>query len=239
MQRRRLGMFIALLTVFAVIIITSITRLDRTNTGGMDPEARDSNQAAKLELLQQYLTGRFSSEEQAAEMPEDYHNISLVMVPVWEQREDGPWLYVEQSIAERADVPYRQRLYRLRIGKTGDLISEVYTLPGDPLDYAGAHKNPELLAGLTPDSLSFRDGCAVYLQWNEDGSFSGGTRGEGCESRLPGATYATSEVVITDSSFTSWDRGFNDEGEQVWGAEKGGYVFKKVRTEPPEAEAQQ
>jgi hypothetical protein len=25
----------------------------------------------------------------------------------------------------------------------------------------------------------------------------------------------------------SWDRGYNDEGEQVWGAEKGGYRFVK------------
>jgi hypothetical protein len=27
----------------------------------------------------------------------------------------------------------------------------------------------------------------------------------------------------------SWDRGYNDAGEQVWGAEKGGYIFLKTR----------
>jgi hypothetical protein len=25
----------------------------------------------------------------------------------------------------------------------------------------------------------------------------------------------------------SWDRGFDANGNQVWGAEKGGYIFKK------------
>lgn len=34
----------------------------------------------------------------------------------------------------------------------------------------------------------------------------------------------------------SWDRGWNDAGEQVWGAEKGGYHFEREPVvEPPAA----
>ena len=58
----------------------------------------------------------------------------------------------------------------------------------------------------------------------------GGTRGEGCASNLRGAAYATSEVVIMPGRIESWDRGFDAEGHQVWGAEKGAYVF--VRKSP-------
>jgi len=36
------------------------------------------------------------------------------------------------------------------------------------------------------------------------------------------------EVVITETQMVSWDRGFDAGGKQVWGAEKGGYVFKKL-----------
>jgi hypothetical protein len=46
---------------------------------------------------------------------------------------------------------------------------------------------------------------------------------------LKGASYATSEVVIYSDKLISWDRGWNDEGKQVWGAQKGGYVFLKQK----------
>jgi hypothetical protein len=29
----------------------------------------------------------------------------------------------------------------------------------------------------------------------------------------------------------SWDRGFDEQGQQVWGAEAGAYVFLKVAAE--------
>jgi CpeT protein len=46
---------------------------------------------------------------------------------------------------------------------------------------------------------------------------------------LRGATYATSEVIIKNQQMISWDRGYDSSDRQVWGAEKGGYVFEKIR----------
>jgi CpeT protein len=48
-----------------------------------------------------------------------------------------------------------------------------------------------------------------------------------CPSNLRGATYATSEVVVQHDKMISWDRGFDSRDKQVWGAEKGGYIFMK------------
>ncbi|MBK7852430.1 MAG: hypothetical protein IPJ66_15190 [Bacteroidetes bacterium] len=39
--------------------------------------------------------------------------------------------------------------------------------------------------------------------------------------RLPKSTITANELI-------SWDRGYNDKDEQVWGAEKGGYHFIKI-----------
>ena len=64
----------------------------------------------------------------------------------------------------------------------------------------------------------------VYLEWRDD-HFEGGTQGEACRSTLSGASYATSEVYLNADIVRSWDRGFNDEGEQVWGAESAAYEF--------------
>ena len=36
---------------------------------------------------------------------------------------------------------------------------------------------------------------------------------------------ATSAVIVTSGRIESWARGFDDEGVQVWGAEKGACVF--------------
>ncbi len=41
--------------------------------------------------------------------------------------------------------------------------------------------------------------------------------------------YTTSEVVLSSDRMVSWDRGWDAEGKQAWGAEKGGYVFIKRR----------
>ena len=41
-------------------------------------------------------------------------------------------------------------------------------------------------------------------------------------------SYTTSEVSIEARAITSWDRGFDADGAQVWGAEKGPYVFART-----------
>jgi len=64
------------------------------------------------------------------------------------------------------------------------------------------------------------------MEWKGD-HFEGGTVGEGCESTLSGATYATSEVTLDASTLESWDRGYDAEGTQVWGATAGPYVFDR------------
>lgn len=45
---------------------------------------------------------------------------------------------------------------------------------------------------------------------------------------MHGASYARSEVEILEDKVISWDRGFDAEGNYVWGAEKSGYIFNKI-----------
>ena len=128
--------------------------------------------------------------------------------------------------ADHQDEPYRQRVYHVtRVG--GDLFeSAVYSLPEDA-SWTGAWRNPGRFDAISAGDLEARDGCAILLRPHE-GTFTGSTLGRLCTSSLRGATFATSEVVITEDELISWDRGFNDAGEQVWGAVKGGYVFSKL-----------
>lgn len=188
---------------------------------------------ADLERLAAWMVGAYSSAAQAKADPA-YREVELRMIAIWPERSDGPWLYVEQAMAESRDRPYRQRVYRLQRGADGRLASRVYTLPGDPLRYAGAWRERAPLAKLRPRKLAEKVGCAVYLAPSADGQeFRGATEGAGCASDLRGASYATSEVTVTADSMASWDRGFDASKRQVWGAEKGPYLFLRIPFNPP------
>lgn len=181
-----------------------------------------------VDRLTALMVGDFSSAEQA-KMDPDYRPITLHTRRIWAERTDGVWLYVEQALATAADKPYRQRVYHL----TGDggvsVRSDVYTLPGEALSFAGAWREPGKLWGVTPERLTPRDGCSITLRVLPDGTFQGGTSGTGCGSDLRGASYATSEAHIFGDRMVTWDRGFDAQAKQVWGAEKGGYIFVKAR----------
>ena len=178
-----------------------------------------------MDRLVAYMTGSFSSSEQA-EKDTDYFNIELEMVPIWMDRQDGPWIYVEQAFADQKDKPYRQRVYQLRNRSDGKIESLVYTIPY-PLRFAGDYQKEFPLLRITPDSLTLRKGCEVVLYLNDYGFFEGGTIDSSCTSNLHGASYTTSEDTIYNDKIISWDRGFDKNGNQVWGSTKGGYVFLK------------
>ena len=191
------------------------------------------NSPADLARLRDWMSGSFTSQAQAQADPQNYFHIELHMRPIWQGHKGEPWLYVEQATAAKPERPYRQRIYRLRPSADGRIASDVYLLPGDPLSFAGAWRDPSLLEGLTPEQLLPRDGCSIFLTRRADGNFAGATDGLGCASELAGAAYATSEVVITADQISSWDRGFDTAGKQVWGAELGPYLFLKQPTLAP------
>lgn len=182
----------------------------------------------QLLLLREYMSGAFSSALQA-EQDSAYFPISLHMKPIWKERTDGFWLYVEQAMISAENIkPYRQRVYRVHRKEESVFVSEVYELR-DPLRFAGDYNSDEPLLNQTIDSLILRTGCAITLTLQPDGNFTGKTGQGTCNSNLRGASYATSEVSISRSMLLSWDRGFDSSGKQVWGAEKGGYRFAKIK----------
>ncbi|MEM7659334.1 MAG: chromophore lyase CpcT/CpeT [Bacteroidota bacterium] len=178
-----------------------------------------------LQALAFFMSGSFDSHEQA-EADTNYFNISLHMVPIWEERAGEHWMYVEQALAARQEAPYRQRVYQLSQGEGDTLSSAVFTLP-DPESVIGAWQTPAVFDSLSPEDLILREGCAVYLIPQEDGSYAGSTYPNTCGSTLRGAAYATSSVTVFPGEIVSWDQGFDSTGTQVWGAEDGGYRFVK------------
>jgi hypothetical protein len=198
----------------------------------------------QLDSLATMMTGAFSSAEQAASDPA-YYDITIHVAAIWPDRTDGRWLYVEQAEARTPEAPYRQRIYRVsRVSPHDRMIkmvddtfrSEVFLLPGDPAAWAGAWRDPGRLATLTPELLEHHKGCTLYLK-RELYVYTGGTIGEGCASELRGAAYSTSVVTFASSGMSTWDRGFDKSGKQVWGPTGGPYRFDRIDARavtPPE-----
>lgn len=177
----------------------------------------------ELKSLQKMMTGSFDSSLQA-ERDSSYYDISLEMYPIWE-KSGAYYLYVEQAVSTMKDKPYRQRVYKIEALEKGKFVSKVYSL-NDPKVFIGKYNDPSFFDKFDTSILKERDGCGVYLTKNGD-TYHGSTDESKCKSTLRGASYATSKVTIKKDRIESWDQGFNDQNEQVWGATKGGYIFIK------------
>lgn len=173
--------------------------------------------------LARYLTGEFDSLAQS-QRDESYFGVKLSMCPIDAPAIGDLVLYVEQALAATPDQPYRQRLYVLSTVDGSRAVSNVWQLHA-PQGFVHLCADPDRVTVSAADAFE-RVGCAVHLTRSDD-RFTGGTLESACESSLRGATYATSVIEITPTLITSWDRGYDGEGRQVWGAVDGPYHFER------------
>ena len=174
------------------------------------------------------LEGNYNSAEQAS-LDKEYLDVRLHIVRIWKDRLEsgGLYYYVEQATANALQKPYRQRVYHLHSRhEDGKIECSVYEL-ATPQRLAGQWKDKLPLAKLTPDSLIAREGCGVIIQKDKALGFVGATNGKTCASSQRGATYTTTEMIISPKQLIVWDRGYSAKDEQVWGAKFSGYIFKK------------
>jgi len=172
------------------------------------------------------MSGTFSSEAQSIK-DTSYFNINLVMHPIWGDELNSKWLYVEQAATSNLKKPYRQRVYQLSMMEDGTVASKVYELP-EPKRFVHAWETENLFKDISPASLIVREGCAVYLKRDDNGTcLTGSTKDKECLSSLRGAQYATSIVTVCENAIHSWDQGWDADDAQVWGATKAGYVFDR------------
>jgi len=193
-------------------------------------EATTTSAAAQVQRL---LTGRFDSSAQAERSP-SYYAVQLAICPALAVELGPRVLYVEQALMDQLDQPYRQRLYVVEPGPDPQVeaVSRVFELAA-PEQFVGRCALDEAIPVEASETLE-RDGCTVELAWIDD-HYQGSTPGTACESDLHGASYATSEVELYPDHIRSWDRGFDAEGEQVWGATEGGYLFERRTPLPAES----
>jgi len=145
------------------------------NNGGADQASR----RAMVAELGQRLVGTFSSRAQAERSTDGAPSQRLVVSPLWPERTDGPWLYLEQAPLRRLQTPVRQWVLHLVAASDTDVRAEFYDLPGDPLGYAGGFARPSAFAQLQPHRLIPRSERDLLLARATGGDWTGATQGNG------------------------------------------------------------
>ena len=174
--------------------------------------------------LTDWMTGEFDSSEQAKQ-DSAYLDISLNITRIWSDKTNGIWLYVEHAPSDSLDEPFRQHVYFVSEINENEISLDMYDLT-DPDAFVGAWNDPSEFAQITPFDLNYQDGCTIFLFY--DGfQFSGDTNENSCKNTLRGASYSTTDLIILPETIKKWDRGFDEDGNQVWGVDDGPYIFKK------------
>ncbi|MFK7833855.1 MAG: chromophore lyase CpcT/CpeT [Winogradskyella sp.] len=204
--------------IFPFLIVLSFFYNCKNDT---KPQIKEDTELKELFYLMQ---GSFNSEVQA-QVDSSYYNIALHMYPIWEDK--GNFLYVEQALNSRQNKPYRQRIYEVTRASDSTFSSAIYTLNTDSL-WIGKWKTPKAFDSISLKDIALKEGCEVILTRINPNQFIGKTGDTTCVSTMNGAAFARSEVEILEDKIISWDRGFDANGDYVWGAEKAGYIFNKM-----------
>lgn len=136
------------------------------------------------------------------------------------------FLYQEQAMSERLSKPYRQRF--LRIAPTSDrtAVESAAFKPPTPATWTGLCSKPEsarIVSGIDIGKSS----CSVFLI-PQGNNYVGNTSPNGCPSDYKGAVRITNQIVLHDAGMDTLDRGFDADGNQVWGAKDEPYKFRWI-----------
>ncbi|KAE8665918.1 Chromophore lyase CRL [Hibiscus syriacus] len=185
-------------------------------------------------ILARSLSGEKFSQEQASRNPDSYFNIRTLTCPATEMADGSKVLYSEQAFWRTPHKPFRQRFYMVKpCPKDLKCDVEVGTYAIRDMD---EYKNfcdrardqrplPEEVIDDVAEHLT-----TIHLKRCERGKrclYEGSTPPGGFPNSWNGATHCTSELsVLKNNEIHTWDRGYDDDGNQVWGAKEGPYEFK-------------
>ncbi len=134
--------------------------------------------------LAKWITGTYSN---------NINEIDLTMYPIWQNRSDGFWIYMEQSFSKNKKAII-QRIYQLLELKDGLYEVIVYELPFESR-FTECWKNEKPLETLNPVSLIHKTDCTIIIKRKCQLIFEGRTIGNDCNDEKD-----INEIIITKKS---------------------------------------
>ncbi|WP_377477275.1 MAG: chromophore lyase CpcT/CpeT [Microcoleus anatoxicus] len=180
-----------------------------------------------LITLAQWMAGDFSNYKQSFAKPQQFAHIHILFRPLPFEFFNAIGFYSEQVYDHDLWTPYRQGVHKL-IDQGEQIYIENYSL-NDPVQYAGAARELSILKTIKPDCIQRRYNCSMVFQ--RDGEMFRGSvePGNQCLIEKKGClTYLISDVEITETTWSSLDRGMDvNTHQQIWGSDNGSLWFEK------------
>ena len=141
-------------------------------------------------------------------------SISLQVLPIWRDRIDGEWLYMESSVVDSRGKPFWQRVLQLVESVNGAIRLYSYSIPRAS-DFTGSYYDPRILASLAPSQLSLTSGCDIVLALNATRTFVGETDPNSCRNRSQSTPPAANFFAISEFNISFVDNSYDRFGNLV------------------------
>jgi len=136
------------------------------------------------------------------------------------------FLYQEQALSDNLVKPYRQRFLQLSASPYSRSVRSQSFKPTNPSAWTGFCNRPDVDRVLKLTDLG-RPVCNVFLRPSGE-NYVGNTPANGCPANVRGAVRITNHIELYKTGMDTWDRGFDANGKQVWGAKAESYQFRRT-----------
>jgi hypothetical protein len=136
------------------------------------------------------------------------------------------FLYQEQALTSNLTQPYRQRFLQISPRPYSQSVQSLSFKPIQTETWTGFCNRPENDRILAATDLG-QPVCSVFLRQVRE-VFVGSTPVDGCPANFRGAVRITNRVVLSTTGMETWDRGFDAQGKQVWGAQSSSYQYRRI-----------
>ena len=203
--------------------------LSGCDTGG--PADTDPN-AQTLRLIETWVDGRYhnlaqAEADMAADLPPElvHRPMHQLFARVSAPQLEGYILYQQSSLdgTENPAMIFRHGLMQYLIDPETNSVRQRELYFKDPEPFKNAHQNPEILADVTLEEMTWDPGCDFYLTTNPAGDMVSGPLLEGqCvqfNQGLQKKMYADDLVEITVDEYRFKGRYVDEAGNTLWGTE--------------------
>lgn len=181
----------------------------------------------QVQSVVSHLVGVMDTSTQAANNPKK-SNVRMTTCKITiTQAPNSVYLYQEQALTQKLDKPYRQRILQIKPSSDNNTIESKSYKPQHPETLIGLCNKPETerILNLTDIGESV---CSVFLKPSQEG-YTGETPPQGCPANVRGAVRITNTIILRSDGMDTWDRGYDAQGNQVWGADGESYQYRWVK----------
>ena len=184
----------------------------------------------QIEAVVSHLVGTMDTSAQAATNPDRVGvrmttcRVQLVKSDRQESSSPSVYLYQEQALIEKLNQPYRQRFLRIGVSDDGLKVESKSFKLLNREPWIGQCNKPADKRLL--QSSEFGESvCSVFLK-PVITIYIGETQPGGCSTNVRGAVTITNRIILHATGMDTWDRGFDANGDQVWGAIDKSFQFR-------------